>query len=398
MLTDSGIQTLTNRGRYGDGKGLYLVVTPSGSKNWVLRFMVDGVRRDIGLGAYPNISIGQARAKATNFRAGKSIKHKEAAPRIRSEKTASESKSQSLIPTFQEAALKLHEINLAKFKSEKHGSNWIQMVEKYCFPALGNKPLNQIGRKDVLDVLTPIWTEKQETARRIRQRMRNIFDWAVAYEYIDYNPAGDAISAALPSMPRDRQHFPALPYSQVSEAVKTIQTSSAGIPIKLTAAKLALEFVILTAARSGEVRGATWEEIDWDKRLWIIPESRMKGGIEHRVPLSEAALDVLKAALLIRGNSNLIFPSPMKEGQPLSNMTLTKIMRSTGLAETGTVHGFRSSFRDWASENTNATFAVMELSLAHRVGNDVVQSYARSDLLAKRRELMESWAAYISTN
>ena len=393
MLTDSEIQTLTNRGRYGDGKGLYLVVTPSGSKNWVLRFMVQGVRRDIGLGAYPNISIGQARAKATDFRAGKPIKHKKVAPHNQVEKA--KPKSKSLVPTFGEATLRLHEINQAKFRSDKHGKNWLQMVEKYCFPTLRDKPLNQISRKDVLDVLTPIWTGKQETARRIRQRMRNIFDWAVAYEYIDYNPAGESISAALPSMPRDRQHFPALPYSEVPEAVKTIQRSSAGLPIKLTASKLALEFVILTAARSGEVREATWQEIDWEKRLWIIPECRMKGGIEHRVPLSEAALDVLNEALRIQDNSTLIFPSPVKEGQPLSNMTLTKIMRSTGLAETGTVHGFRSSFRDWASENTNATFAVMELCLAHRVGNDVVQSYARSDLLEQRRLLMESWAAYL---
>ena len=295
-----------------------------------------------------------------------------------------------LIPTFKEATMAVHQTNLARFKSEKHGKNWIQMVGKYCLPTLADTPINEIDRLDVLNVLTPIWVSKPETARRVRQRMRSVFAWGMAHGYLDTNPAGETISAALPSMPKFKEHFRALGYSELPAALKTIRESKAGI-----AAKLALEFLTYTAGRSGEVRGATWGEIDLDRRMWIIPASRMKGGNEHRVPLSLPAMAALERARAIR-EGEYIFPSPMKENSPLSDMTLTKILRATGLADRMTVHGIRSTFRDWVAEETATPWAVAELALAHRVGTSVEQAYHRTDLLEKRRELMEDWGRYLT--
>ena len=204
---------------------------------------------------------------------------------------------------------------------------------------------------------------------------------------------GGGIDGALPAMPAVRAHFRALPYREVASALATVEASRASL-----AAKLAFRWVVLTACRSGEARGATWCEIDEETRLWIIPASRMKGGTEHRQPLSDAAMDVLERARVIRDDSDLLFPSPMRRGCPLSNMSLTKLTRDTGLAKRATMHGFRTSFRTWASEKTNADHAAMELSLAHVVGSAVERAYARSDLLAKRRRLMDRWATFVTGN
>ena len=213
--------------------------------------------------------------------------------------------------------------------------------------------------------------------------------WAVAQGHRDDNPVGEGIDGALPPMPAIRAHFRALPYQEVPAALETIVGSTAGV-----ATKACFEFLVLTAARSGEARGATWGEIDLDARLWTIPAERMKGGVEHRVPLSEAAIAALEEAAPLRDESGLVFPSPVG-GRQLSDMTLTKILRTVGLAERATVHGFRSSFRDWAAECTSATYAAMELSLAHHIGNAVERAYARSDLLEQRRALMDQWAEYV---
>ena len=192
-------------------------------------------------------------------------------------------------------------------------------------------------------------------------------------------------------MPRLKSHHRALPYREVTEALETVDASDAFL-----AAKLCLRFLVLTAARSGEARGATWDEIDEEAREWRIPAGRMKGGVQHRVPLSGAALTVLKQAGRLRGDSGLVFPSPARPGRPMSDMTLTKLLRTTGLAERATVHGFRSTFRDWAAECTGAPHAVMELSLAHAVGSSGEQAYARSDLIAKRRALMDQWGSFVT--
>ena len=258
-------------------------------------------------------------------------------------------------------------------------------------PKLGNMPIDRISRTDVLQVLSPIWTTRPETARRVRQRMRTVFRWAMAHGFTETNPAGEAIDGALPPMPKVKAHLRSLPYQEVAAALATVEGSQASMP-----AKLCFRFLVITAARSGEARSATWDEIDMTERVWRIPSERMKAGVEHRVPLSEQSLEVLARAYVLREESSLVFPSPLKPGSPMSDMTLTKILRSTGLAERATVHGFRSSFKNWTLEQTDTPWAVSESALAHTLGTSTEQAYARSDLFERRRVLMQQWADYLT--
>ena len=380
MLTHARVKALKAPGRYGDGGGLYLNVAKGGSKSWVQRIATGGKRRDIGLGGFPAVSLAEARERATENR--------DAIAEGR-DPVAEKRTPKPKLPTFREAARACHEMNSPRWRNAKHAANWLATLERHAMPKLGHLPVDRITRTDVPAVLTPIWGTRQETARRVRQRVRAVMRWAVAHGHREDNPAGEGIDGALPPMPANRSHFRALPYQEVPAALQTVAASTAGV-----AAKTCFEFLILTAARSGEARGATWDEIDLDARLWTIPAERMKGGLEHRVPLSEAAIAALEEAAPLRDESGLVFPSPAKSRQ-LSDMTLTKILRTTGLAERATVHGFRSSFRDWAAECTSATYAAMELSLAHHVGNAVERAYARSDLLEQRRALMAQWAEYV---
>ena len=262
--------------------------------------------------------------------------------------------------------------------------NWQQGRAKHVLPVIGELRVDRIGREDVLRILTPIWTSTPDIARKQRNRIRAVLSWCQAHGFIEHNVAGEMINGALPTMPAVKAHYRTLPYKEVSAALETIDASNASL-----AARLCLRFLVLTATRSGEARGALWSEIDFEAKEWRIPASRMKTNTEHRIPLSRTALTVLEQAQVLRDGSDLIFPSSTKPGTPLSDMTLTKVLRTTGLAEKATVHGFRSSFRDWAGECTHTAHAVMELSLAHAVGTAVEQAYARSDLLAKRRRLMD---------
>ncbi len=254
-------------------------------------------------------------------------------------------------------------------------------------------PVDRIERSDVLQVLTPIWGSKSETARRVRQRIRSVFKWSMAHGYIAQNVAGEAIDGALPPIPRNKNHLRALPYQEVGALITSVRSSRASL-----ASRLCLEFVILTAARSGEARGTTWDEIDTEAREWRVAAARMKANMEHRVPLSPRAPEIVEEARAIDDGSGLLFPSPLRHGQPMSDMTLTKVLRGLGVADRATVHGFRSSFRDWAAECTDAPHAVMELSLAHAVGSAVEAAYARSQLLRRRRLLMDRWAAYLKSS
>ena len=289
------------------------------------------------------------------------------------------------------AAKKTYVALRPRWRNEKVAKNWIQQLERHAFKRLGDIRVDKIGREDVLGVLTPIWTSKPEAARRVRRYIKATLSWCQANGYVETNFAGEAIDGALPSMPSVKAHFRSLPYTDIPRAVEIIRSSRASL-----AAKACLEFVILTTCRSGEARLAQWSEIDLDARLLTIPAARMKQGREHRQPLNDQAISVLKNMQALRDESDLVFPSPAKRGKPLSDMSLTKLLRDNGLADRATVHGFRSSFRTWASERTNADHAVMELCLAHAVGNAVEQAYARSDLLDKRRTLMRRWANFIS--
>ncbi len=378
-LTAAKVKTLRDPGRYGDGVGLCLVVRPTGSKSWVQRVVVNGRRRDIGLGGYPTVTLAKARERAAANRVA-----------IADGQDPAPDKRKPTTPTFKEAAYAVLEMNRPRWRSAKHGANWIQMLERHAMPTLGTMPVDRIDRSHVLDVLVPIWTTKQETARRVRQRLKAIFRWAMAHDYIDRNPAGEALDGALPAMPIVREHFRALPYEEVSRALATVEASTATL-----SSRLCLRYLVLTAARSGEARGATWDEIDMKGREWRIPGSRMKGGREHRIPLPSTALDVLRQARALEDDSGLVFPSTLKSGRPLSDMTLTKILRTVGLADRATVHGFRTSFKTWAMEQTDTPWAVGEAALAHTLGNSTEQAYARSDLFERRRVLMQQWADYL---
>ena len=379
-LTAARVKTISKPGMHGDGNGLYLRVTGTGSRSWMQRIVIHGRRRDMGLGSYPAVGLAEARALALANKALVGAGRDPLSERRRAD-----------VPTFRDAAGKVYEANLPRWRNGKHTTNWWGSLERHAFPVIGDAPVDRIRRGDVLAVLEPIWSTRPETARRVRQRIRAILRWCEAHDYCAGNAAGEALDGALPPMPRLKAHHRALPYREVTEALETVDASDASL-----AAQLCFRFLVLTAARSGEARGATWEEIDGTAREWRIPAKRMKGGVPHRVPLSGAALAVLENAGPLRDGSGLVFPSPVKPGHPMSDMTLTKVLRTTGLAERATVHGFRSTFRDWAAECTNAPHAVMELSLAHAVGSSVEQAYARSDLIARRRELMEQWARFVT--
>ena len=379
-LTVAKLKALSTPGLHGDGGTLYVRVAPGGSKSWIQRLTIDGRRRDIGLGGVRFVTLREARELA-----------------FENQKLARRGgdplgdKRRARAPTFREAAERTFEANRGRWRNNKTTANWLQGMAKRVLPVLGDMPVDSIGREDVLRILTPIWTSRPEIARKLRSRIRAVLAWAQAHGHVEHNVAGEAIDGALPAMPAVKAHFRALPYPDVGAALDTIDGSRASV-----SARACLRFLVLPACRSGEARGATWDEIDTEAREWRIPASRMKGGAEHRVPLSEPVAAALEAVRPLRGPSDLVFPSPSRPGRPLSAMTLTKVLRDTGLADRATVHGFRTAFRTWASEKTNADHAVMEHCLAHHVGTAVERAYARSDLLAKRRRLMDQWGRFVA--
>ena len=379
MLSHAKIKGL-RPGLHCDGNGLYLNVKSSGSKSWSLRFMIDGRRREMGLGSYPAIGLAKARAIAAAHRSDIAVGI-----------DPFEKRHRASAPIFREAARKFHAANLQRWRSKKHADDWWATLERHAFKQIGHKPVNRIGREDMFRVLTPIWTSKAETARRVRQRIRAVLQWAVAKGYVKHNVAGEVLDAAFPVMPKVKEHLRALPCEDVAMALRVVESSAARLQVKL-----AFRFLVLTAARSGMVRGARWDEINLEKREWRIPAERMKANKEHRVPLSSEALAVLVCADAVREASTLVFSSPRRPGQALSDMSMTKLLRDVGLADRTTAHGFRSAFRVWASERTSAGYEVMEMCLAHTVGSLTERAYARSDLFDKRRGLMQQWSDYVT--
>ncbi len=379
-LSATRAKALKDPGRYADGGGLHLYISKAGGKSWVQRITIDRRRRDIGLGAFRSVGLAQAREKAADNRAA-----------VAEGRDPVAEKHSPAMPTFTEAARAVHAANKPRWRNDRHSASWLQTLERHAMPTLGNTPLDRIDRGAVLRVLTPIWTTRPETARRVRQRMRTVFLWGMAHGFMETNPAGEAIDGALPAMPKVKAHLRALPYQEVGAALEVVEWSQASV-----AARLCFRFLVLMAARSGEARGATWDEIDLQGQEWRIPSQRMKAGMEHRVPLSRQALDLPRDASALRDESGLVFPSPLKVGSPLSDMTLTKVLRSVGLAERATVHGFRSSFKNWTLEQTDTPWAVSETALAHSLGNATEQAYARSDLFERRRALMQLWADYLT--
>ena len=376
-LSATAVRALKKPGRYGDGNGLYLIVDDSGSKRWMLRTVVHGRRRDIGLGGLSLVSLAEAREEAASMR---KIARKGDDP------LAERQKARAQIPTFKQAAKMVHEEHAKTWKNEKHAAQWISTLKQYAFPLFGERPVDQIGSAEVLNALSKIWLEKPETARRVRQRIGTVLDWAKAAEYRSGDNPINGIAKGLPKQPKKQSHHAALPYSEVSTFITNLRKAGAN-----ESTRLAFEFLILTATRTSEVILAEWPEIDFEKKAWTIPANRMKAGRKYRIPLSSRCLEILALAQELSDGGPYVFPSQTAK-KPLSTMVFLMVIRRTGLDITA--HGFRSSFRDWAAERTNFPRQVCEMALAHSVSDKTEAAYLRGDLFDKRRELMDTWAAY----
>lgn len=378
-LTSKGIAALKEPGRYTDGDGLMLVVKPTGAKAWVVRLMSGGKRRDIGLGSLKVLSLAEARLKANEMR-------RQIAQGL--DPLAERRKVAVTIPTFREAALLVHEEHKVAWKNGKHQAQWINTLETYAFPALGARPVNVIEGPAIREVLQPIWLTKPETARRVRQRIGAVLDWSYAKGYRMTEAPMRSLSRGLPRQPRKDGHFAAMPWPEIPAFIARLRE-------RVSVGRVALEALILTAARSGEVRGAIWDEVDLDSGLWSVPAERMKMGRPHHVPLAPAAVDAFRRAEAFRAPcTKLVFPGQQLK-KAMSDMTLTKALRDAGLAFT--VHGFRSTFRDWVAEQTNYPGEVAEAALAHSISNKVEAAYRRTDYLEKRRGLMREWAEFCTS-
>ena len=314
-LTALSVKAISKPGRHGDGDGLYLHIAPSGTKSWVQRIVIKGNRRDIGLGSYPTVSLAQARSLASSNRSSVSEGRDPLAEK-RHAKDVARNPTPS-VPTFAEAAARVIELRRPTWSNPKHAAQWSSTLRTYAFPFLGEKAVDEITPSDALAVLEPIWIAKPETASRVRQRMEAVMDWAVSHGFRLDNPASRALLKVLPAFKREEKHHTALPsYNQVGWAIVMVRESTANL---LT--KLAFEFLVLTAARSGEVRYANWGEIRWERRTWEIPANKMKARRLHRVPLSDRAMEILSEAWAISGPDGLVFPSS-PGGSAVSDMTV----------------------------------------------------------------------------
>lgn len=384
------VSRLSTPGRHTVGKvaGLALQITQTGARSWVLRAIVGGRRREIGLGSYPSVSLKEAHTRAQTKRdeidAGVDpvLARKEAASRLRAE--------QAMEMTFEEAARRFIKAKAPEWSNAKHADQWTNTLTEYAHPVIGKMLVGHVSRAHIVEILEPIWTVKTETASRVRGRIESVLDWARVKGFREegINPATwrgnlDKLLSAPKKTKKVRNH-PALPLDQMASFMATIRATD-GVGARC------LEFLILTAARSGEVRGARRQEIDLDRKIWIVPAERMKAKKEHRVPLSPAAIALLKS--LPKGEpDDLLFPST--RGSLLSDMTLLMHMRRHKLE--ATPHGFRSTFRDWAGECTNYPRELAEVALAHLKGDATEAAYWRGDVLEKRRRMMNDWAAYVA--
>lgn len=377
-------------GLIGDGGGLYLQVGKTGGLSWLYRFQLNGSRRAMGLGKHPEVSLAQARERAANARkqVADGIDPIEAKEHAQLAAKAAQNKAL----TFQQCAAEYIDAHRSSWKSIKHAQQWENTLSTYAYPFIGEKPVSAVTTDDVLTILKPIWASKNETASRVRNRIELIIAAAKARKRFEgENPAQwkghlDKLLAKRKQVAQV-EHHAALPYSQLPTFWRSL-VAAEGM------AAQALQFTILTACRTSEVLNAQWSEVDLASALWTIPASRMKARREHKVPLSNAAVAVLECVVRVQDNP-FVFPG-MKEGRPLSNLAMLMLLRRMDLGHL-TVHGFRSSFRDWAAEETAFPNMVAEMALAHTVGSAVEAAYRRGDLLEKRRAMMQAWADYVET-
>lgn len=380
-LTDRTVKAAPP-GRHGDGtiKGLMLVVRDSGARGWVLRYQIGGRRRDMGLGPYPEVGLADARDAALENRR-----------LIRKDVDPLAQRTRTKLRTFKETAEALIESKKPGWRNAKHATQWTNTLKTYAYPKLGSLEVKTVDTEAVLDVLRPIWTTKTETASRVRQRIEAVLDYAGATKArTGENPARwkghlDHL-LAKPSKVRRVKHHPAMPWQDAPAFMVELGKREG------EAAK-ALAFTVLTAARSGEVRGMRWRELDLEAKLWTVPAGRIKGEREHRVPLQDAAIALLSDP----GEPDDLVFAGAKAGKPLSDMSLSAVLRRMKIdPEVATVHGFRSTFRDWAGETTAHPREVIESALAHKLKDKAEAAYARGDLFAKRRKLMQDWAEYLA--
>ncbi|MDE0044108.1 MAG: integrase arm-type DNA-binding domain-containing protein [Candidatus Poribacteria bacterium] len=374
-------------GKFEDGYGLRLVVSKSGAKKWVLRFTLHGRRREMGLGSYPSVGLADARTSALKCRrmVAKTVDPIEAR-RMEAKR----------IPAFTACAARYIRGHRHGWQNSKHARQWVSTLKTYARPVIGKKPVNAITTEDILQILSPIWATKTETAKRVQGRIENIMDYAAAHQYRDpLNPARwrGHLDKLLPRPSRVKQvaHHPAMPYAEAPAFFDELSRNG-------SVSALALQFLILTATRTLEVLHAEWREIDLPVGVWTVPASRMKTRREHRVPLSDSAITVLEALPRIDG-CPFVFPGS-RNGRPLSNMALLQLMRGMGYGVNSSrgdyvPHGFRSTFRDWSGEVSSFPWEVAEMALAHAIENKVEAAYRRGDLFAKRRRMMQAWTDYL---
>ena len=379
-------------GRHADGGGLHLLVKESGARSWVYRFMLSGKSRDVGLGAAgpEGISLSQARdvRDALRLKVKAGIDPLEERQQKAAEARAAAQAAQVSKITFRASAEAFIGANEDSWRNDKHRQQWKNTLATYVYPVIGELPVAEIGTAHVLQILEPIWKAKAETASRVRGRIETILDAAKARGYREgENPARwrGHLAQILPARSRlTRGHHKAMSYDKIPALISDLHKRDA-------VAALALEFTILTAARTGEVIGAKWDEVDLDKAIWTVPASRMKAGKEHRVPLSPRAVEVLKSTQGLR--RDWLFPAA--KGGKMSSMAMSMLLRRMKVGVT--VHGFRSSFRDWTAECTSYAHEVAEMALAHSIENKVERAYRRGDLFDKRRRLMDEWATHCAT-
>ena len=376
VLAAAFVSKVAAPGHYHDGHGLILRVTAAGTKQWVQRLRIRGKRRELGLGGFPLVTLAMAREAAL---ANRRKVHAGGDP-------LAEKRRARGVPTFAEAARKVFELRRDGWRNAKHAGQWITTLEQFAFPRLGERGVDELSTEDVIAVLGPIWHAKPATAKRVRQRIGAVLAWAVAQGLRPDNPA-DSVRAVLPKQGGGGPAHRALPYCEVADAIAAVRASSAD-----ARTKLAFEYLVLTAARAGEVRLATWDEIDLDAATWTVPAERMKAGREHRVPLPPRAVEVLHDAQALRSShSNLVFRG--RRGA-LADSAMARMLRRADID--ATAHGFRTSFRVWTQERTSFPREVCEAALAHTLKDKAEAAYARSDLFEKRRELMTAWARYLN--
>ncbi len=377
-LSTAFVRNVAQAGRYCDGEGLYLDVQPTGTRNWVQWLVIRGRCRELGLGGFPLVPLKEARAAALANRR---------LARAGGDPLAEKRRLKSM-PTFASAAEAVLAQMRPGWRNPKHGKDWLSSLARFAFPRLGKLPVSEVTSADVVEALRAVWHERPATARRVRQRIGTVMEWAVDLNYRDDNPCSRLGPILGPQQDLVR-HMPALPHRDMAATVERVRALGAAPVVKL-----AFEFLVLTAARSGEVRGTEWAEIDTEEHVWTVPATRTKAKREHRVPLSGRALEILDAARTLDDSNPLVFPSV--RGKRMNDMALSGLLRTLEIP--AVPHGFRSTFRDWAAEEMNHPCEVVEAAPAHIVQNKVEAAYARSDLFERRCRLMDDWAAYLERN